>query len=46
MVGMQNTDIGLAVLVICPVCPVTLTDGSEPKMRPKTGGARPGPAEL
>ena len=33
--------VGLAVLVICPVCPVT--DGTEPKMRP--GPARPRPAE-
>jgi len=30
-VGMQNTDIGLAPLVICPVCPVTDgTEGTEP----------------
>jgi len=38
-VGMQNTDIGLASLVNCPVCPVT--DGRERKMRPgpaKAGG--------
>ena len=27
--GMQNTEIGLAPLVICPICPVT--DGTEPK---------------
>ena len=30
--GMHNTDIGLAALVNCPVCPAT--DATEPKMQP------------
>jgi len=38
--GMQFTDVGLAPLVNCPVCPVTDdTDGTVSKMRP--GPARP-----